>query len=93
MSNSVFANMRSQLVRSKNHTSPEFVYGAQLPWEQELGQLETWDQVCAWSLEHFGLPGDVYTTHLGSDHMTWWFRTQQDRLVFLLRNGTAQCIS
>lgn len=92
MSNSAFADMRGQLMRSEKNTSLEFLYGARVPWEQQPGQFEDWTQVCTWSLEYFGLPGDAYTTHPTQDHMTWWFRAQQDRMLFLLRNGTAQCI-
>jgi hypothetical protein len=25
--------------------------------------------------------------------MTWWFGTADDRLIFVLRNGTAKCLN
>ena len=72
--------------------NPDFVYGAQIDWGRRMNQMEQWDDVAIWGVEHFGLPGDRYVTDVNINDMTWWFRTEQDRLIFVLRNGQARCI-
>jgi hypothetical protein len=51
-----------------------------------------WDDVAMWGFETFGLPGECYVTDININDMTWWFRSEQDRLLFVLRNGLARCI-
>jgi len=69
----------------------EFQHGAVIVWgrETELLQLQ---QVSIWVTEFFGLPGHRYVVDINISDMTFWFRDQQDRMLFVLRNGTAQCI-
>lgn len=71
---------------------PDFVYGARIDWGWRMDQLDQWDDVAVWGVEHFGLPGDRYVTDVNVNDMTWWFKTEQDRLLFVLRNGSAKCI-
>jgi hypothetical protein len=69
----------------------DFQFGAVLPWGQQPIEID-WHEVSTWCMEHFGLPGGRYVVDFNVNDMTWWFRTHQDRLVFLLRNGRAQCL-
>ena len=71
---------------------PDFVYGAKIEWGRHTETIDQWDAIAIWGIEHFGLPGDRYVTDVNVNDMTWWFRSQQDRLVFVLRNGQSQCI-
>ena len=70
---------------------PDFVYGAQVNWGYSMDTISQWDDVCIWAIENFGLPGGQYITEINVNDMTWWFRSEQDRLVFVLRNGQARC--
>jgi len=56
-----------------------------------MDTMSHWDDVAIWTFENFGLPGERYVTDINVNDMTWWFRTEQDRLVFVLRNGLARC--
>ena len=56
-----------------------------------MDTISQWDDVCIWAIEIFGLPGERYVTEINVNDMTWWFRSEQDRLMFVLRNGLAQC--
>ena len=57
-----------------------------------MDTISQWDDVAIWGIEMFGLPGERYITEININDMTWWFRDPHDRLVFVLRNGLAQCI-
>jgi hypothetical protein len=71
---------------------PEFPHGAQLAWGREYDTITKWDEVAIWGIETFGLAGSRYITEINVNEMVWWFRDPQDRLLFILRNGRAQCI-
>ena len=71
---------------------PDFAYGAQINWGYSMDTISQWDDVAVWGIEMFGLPGERYITEINVNDMTWWFRSEQDRLVFVLRNGLARCI-
>lgn len=73
-------------------TDTRFPYGARILWGRGHDTIQAWDQVSIWGLETFGLPGDRYITDLNILDMTWWFRTDQDRTLFVLRNGSAECV-
>ena len=70
----------------------KFLYGAQINWGYRMDTISQWDDVAIWGIEMFGLPGERYLTEVNVNDMTWWFRTEQDRLMFVLRNGQARCI-
>ena len=44
-----------------------------------------WNEVCAWALEQFGLPGERYTTHAETEHMIFEFKNKVDAEFFALR--------
>jgi hypothetical protein len=46
-----------------------------------------WNEVCAWMIEHFGLPGHRYETALTDRHITFWFADPQDQILAILRWG------
>lgn len=70
----------------------EYCYGAKVGWHTAIHDEPQWNEICAWSLETFGLPGDAFVTEPTEDFMIWWFRSDQDRMIFLLRNGRARRI-
>ncbi len=71
---------------------PNFPYGAQVTWGRPYDTMKQWDQIAAWGIETFGLPGDRYVTDVNVLYMVWWFRDPRDQTLFVLRNGQAQCI-
>ena len=48
-------------------------------WDNQNGFW--WNETCAMVLEHFGLPGDKYTSHPETDQMSFKFVNQQDALM------------
>jgi hypothetical protein len=81
----------TQLFSESGLQDPDFVYGAQITWGPHLDTVSQWDQVAIWGMDTFGLPGSRYVTEINVNDMTWWFRSEHDRLLFVLRNGQARC--
>lgn len=64
----------------------EFAYPVTLDWARRPN-MERWNEICAWTIEHFGLPGIRYQTEVDSARMTWYFQSQQDQLVMTVAWG------
>ena len=57
-----------------------------LPWqEHERDSNEAWNEICAWTIEQFGLPGTRFTWHPTEDFMDFWFYNEKDAIHFMLR--------
>jgi len=50
-----------------------------LKWQLQDGKW--WNESCAMVVEHFGLPGDRYTTEVSTECMKFFFKTEQDALM------------
>jgi len=88
----VFSSMRASLLGTEKNTNSGFPYGTRIKWDKfHIGH--SWLNAGEWCQENFGRPGDVYIRVAEADYMTWWFRSEQDQLVFVLRNGDAQCMN
>ena len=59
---------------------------ADVGWENNP-YMEHWNEVCAWTVEHMGLPGDRYRTEITKDYMIWYFIQPEDQLVMTLAWG------
>jgi hypothetical protein len=44
-----------------------------------------WNEVCAWAIEKFGLPGERFTTTANVDYMEFHFPSEYDALMMSLR--------
>jgi hypothetical protein len=66
-----------------------FKYPVVVPWSARLDTVSAWNEICAQSMEMFGLPGDRYITDANINDMTWWFRTKQDALLMTLKFSEA----
>ena len=64
----------------------EYPYSVTLNWENNP-YMKHWKEVCAWTVEHLGLPGHRYKTEITEDFMTWHFVEQQDQLIMTLAWG------
>ena len=82
----------TQLLEASTLKDPEYPYGARILWGRPYDTITAWEEVACWGIELFGLPGNRYITEININDMTWWFASADDRLLFLLRNGLAQCI-
>lgn len=43
-----------------------------------------WNEVCAWAIEKFGLPGNRFETHANTDYMDFNFYDDCDATMFSL---------
>jgi hypothetical protein len=43
-----------------------------------------WNEVCAWTIEKFGLPGERFETHVNEDYMDFNFYDDKDATMFSL---------
>jgi hypothetical protein len=44
-----------------------------------------WNEVCAWAIEYFGLPGHRFNTHANVNYMEFIFDDPKDALLMSLR--------
>jgi serine protease inhibitor len=58
-----------------------------VPWDYPGNNLITWNEVCAWCIEHFGLPGKNFTTHPTEEYMDFVFNDKNNALMFQLYSG------
>lgn len=54
-----------------------------LSWERPK-QYEQWNDVAAWAIEYFGLPGDRYICRANVYHMDYIFNSNKDALMMAL---------
>lgn len=53
--------------------------------ERIMSKNHPWNEICAEVIEQFGLPGGRYVTNVGSFYMQFYFKTEQDLLLFKLK--------
>ena len=54
-------------------------------WKREYDNKTMWNEVCAWAIEMFGLPGERFETHANVNYMEFVFADRRDALVMALR--------
>lgn len=54
-------------------------------WRREYDNETMWNEVCAWAIEYFGLPGDRFNTHANVNYMEFIFEDPKDALLMSLR--------
>ena len=79
-------SVHDAVVRSRRWSMSEYPYPATLDWARRPNDAQ-WDEICAWTIKHFGLPGICYVTEISAERMTWYFETEQDQLLFTLAWG------
>lgn len=55
-----------------------------ISWSREFDNEQRWNDVCAWAIEHFGLPGDRFRSHANINHMDFVFNSNKDALLMAL---------
>lgn len=59
-----------------------------IPWSKERDNEYKWNEVCAWAIDRFGLPGDRFCCHANIDYMDFIFDSNKDALMMsLMWNG------
>ena len=56
-----------------------------IPWSHDLDNVRRWDEVCAWAIEYFGLPGDRFQTYANVNHMDFVFESNKDALLMAIQ--------
>jgi hypothetical protein len=55
-----------------------------IAWSREFDNEQRWNDVCAWAIEHFGLPGDRFQSHANVNYMDFVFTSNKDALLMAL---------
>ena len=56
-----------------------------IPWNSEFNNEQKWNEVCAWAIEYFGLPGDRFQTRANTEYMDFIFNSNKDALLMSIR--------
>lgn len=54
-------------------------------WSREFDNKQMWNEVCAWAIEYFGLPGGRFHTTANVNYMEFIFESNKDALIMALR--------
>lgn len=57
----------------------------EIPWSRDAFNEVMWNEVCAWAIEYFGLPGDRFETRANVYNMEFIFKDRKDALIMALR--------
>lgn len=55
-----------------------------IAWGRDFDNNEKWNEVCAWAVERFGLPGDRFQSRPNTDYMDFIFKSNKDALMMAL---------
>jgi hypothetical protein len=61
-----------------------------VPWRadpDDHSDNQPWNELLAWTVETYGLPGDRVTFHPGKRNMYFVFTNENDALMFQLKSG------
>ena len=83
--------MRDLIHFPRQPRNPEYPHGWQLRWAYN-DEIETWNFRVAHVVELFGLPGDRFVTEVTTHSMNFYFRNEQDALLFKLCHGQAELV-
>jgi hypothetical protein len=56
-----------------------------LDWVHGYDDIPMWDEICIWTIEQFGLPGNKFEWHPKEDNMEFYFYDERDAIHFSLR--------
>jgi hypothetical protein len=55
-----------------------------IPWTVKTDNEGYWNEVCAWAIERFGLPGGKFVTSANINYMDFVFENNKDALMMAL---------
>jgi hypothetical protein len=50
-----------------------------LDWRDSRNDNEAWNEICAWTIEHFGLPNTIHVAILNENEMRFYFYNEHRR--------------
>lgn len=56
-----------------------------ISWSRQFDNEKMWNEVCAWAIEYFGLPGYRFKTRVNVECMEFIFDDPNDALMMSLR--------
>ena len=56
-----------------------------IDWKREFDNKQMWNEVCAWAIEYFGLPGDRFETRANVNYMEFIFKSNKDAILMALK--------
>lgn len=59
----------------------------EVPWENPYNKKEAWNELLAWTVEVFGLPGERVQFHPTEHWMRFTFDDEKDALMFQLKTA------
>ncbi len=59
----------------------------QVPWQNPYDHGDMWNELLAWTMETYGLPGDRWTYTPTADYMDFHFPDEQDSIMFQLKTA------
>jgi hypothetical protein len=58
-----------------------------VPWQDPYNHGDAWNELLAWTVETFGLPGDRMQFHPTEAWMDFTFDSEHDALMFQLKSA------
>jgi hypothetical protein len=58
-----------------------------VPWDTKKSTGAEWNELLAWTVETYGLPGEKVSFHPTHDWMDFTFDDEQDALMFQIKTG------
>jgi hypothetical protein len=58
-----------------------------VPWENPYDKDHQWNELLAWTVETYGLPGERVSFHPTERWMDFTFDNEQDALMFQIKTG------
>jgi hypothetical protein len=58
-----------------------------VPWTDEYNHGDAWNELLAWTVETYGLPGEKVSFHPTHNFMDFTFDDENDALMFQLKTG------
>lgn len=58
-----------------------------VPWENPYNRDHQWNELLAWTVETYGLPGERVSFHPTAEFMDFTFNEENDALMFQLKTG------
>jgi hypothetical protein len=65
----------------------EYIHRVKISWTLGQDTEEWWNEVCAWAIEEFGLPGDKFVSNPQPHYMVFDFKDKEDAAIMALRWG------
>lgn len=56
-----------------------------ISWSREFDNGLLWNEVCAWAIEYYGLPGERWQSVANIQYMDFIFESNKDALIMAIR--------